>query len=67
MINEDNFIFPIRKKKDISFTDEEILFNEIFGSFRSKIENVFVKRFYNTKSTLKIGDIKTYNVQLKLA
>lgn len=73
MINEDNFIFPIRKKKNISFTDEEILFNEIFGSFRSKIENVFgkiqnkFKRFDNTKSTLKIGDIKTYNVQFKLA
>lgn len=43
MINEDNFLFPIRKKKDIRFTDEEILFNEIFGSFRSKIENVFGK------------------------
>jgi hypothetical protein len=72
-INSDNFIFPIRKQKNILLTETEKLFNDTFGSFRSSIENVFgklqnkFKRFDNTTTTLKIGDIKIYNLQFKLA
>ncbi|CAO3651487.1 unnamed protein product [Mucor hiemalis] len=72
-INSDNFIFPIRKQKNILLSESEKLFNDTFGSFRSSIENVFgklqnkFKRFDNTTTTLKIGDIKIYNLQFKLA
>ena len=45
----------------------------MFGSFRSSIENVFgelcntFKRFFNNNSTLKTGDIKYINLQLKIS
>ncbi|KAI7849443.1 hypothetical protein BDC45DRAFT_427087, partial [Circinella umbellata] len=67
-----NFMFPIRKNKNEELTDDEILYNETFGSFRSKIENYFgilgnkFKRFNNNERNCKITDIKTYNIQLKL-
>lgn len=72
-INSDDFIFPIRKQKNINLKDDEKQFNDTLGSFRSKIENVSgkiqskFKRFNNSESTLKIGDIKIYNLQFKMA
>ncbi|KAI8327746.1 hypothetical protein BC941DRAFT_363916 [Chlamydoabsidia padenii] len=52
-INEDNFIYPVRKQKNIELTQDEDLFNKHLGGYRSIIETI-------TK-------FKTYNLQLKLA
>ena len=71
-INISNFMFPIRKNKNEELTDNEVLYNETFGSFRSKVEGYFglisnkFKRFNNNERNCKITDIKTYNIQLKL-
>lgn len=62
-INNDNFIFPFRKKKGIKLSDNEIEFNNTFGSFRSIIENKFgrlgekFQRFDNSNKVLKIDNI----------
>ncbi|KAI7816178.1 hypothetical protein BC939DRAFT_388461, partial [Gamsiella multidivaricata] len=37
----ENFCYPIRKTRGIALTDEEKSYNDIFGSFRSKIEGHF--------------------------
>ncbi|KAI9488184.1 hypothetical protein BDB00DRAFT_744914, partial [Zychaea mexicana] len=72
-INRNNFMYLIRKEINIDLTDDEILYNETFGSFRSKIESCFgqlgnkFKRFNNNEKTTRITDIKVYNLQLKLA
>ncbi|KAI9488014.1 hypothetical protein BDB00DRAFT_734950, partial [Zychaea mexicana] len=43
-INLNNFMFPIRKSKNIDLNDNELLYNETFGSFRNlKIYNVQIK------------------------
>ncbi|KAI9497239.1 hypothetical protein BDB00DRAFT_751136, partial [Zychaea mexicana] len=71
-INLNNFMFPIRKSKNIEFTDKELLYNDTFGSFRSKIESCFgnlgnkFKRFNNNEGSIKVTDLKVYNLQLKL-
>ncbi|KAI9243761.1 hypothetical protein EDC94DRAFT_488879, partial [Helicostylum pulchrum] len=72
-INNSNFMFPIRKKINEDLTEDEILYNETFGSFRSKIEGCFghlrnkFKRYNNNEGSCKITDIKLYNIQLKLS
>ncbi|KAI8982956.1 hypothetical protein BDB01DRAFT_711026, partial [Pilobolus umbonatus] len=53
ILNDDNFIYPIRKEIGINLTKTELHFNDIFGGFRSGIENQFsvlgskFKRFNN--------------------
>ncbi|KAI8071097.1 uncharacterized protein B0P05DRAFT_619074 [Gilbertella persicaria] len=43
-INNSNFMFPIRKKINEDLTDDEILYNETFGSFRNiKLYNIQLK------------------------
>ena len=48
-------------------------FNDVFGSFRSKVENQFSEignkfnRFSNSYSIAKIDNIKFYNIQFRLA
>ena len=48
-------------------------FNDVFGSFRSKVENQFSEignkfnRFSNSNSIAKIDNIKFYNLQFRLA
>ncbi|KAG0041411.1 hypothetical protein BGZ90_009876, partial [Linnemannia elongata] len=37
----ENFCYPIRKMRGIALTEEEKAYNEIFGSFRSRIESYF--------------------------
>ncbi|ORE00703.1 hypothetical protein BCV72DRAFT_218642, partial [Rhizopus microsporus var. microsporus] len=72
-ININNFMFPIRKTKNIELNDKEKLYNETFGSFRSKIESCFgylgnkFKRFNNNEGSVKVTDLKIYNLQLKLS
>ncbi|KAL4206050.1 hypothetical protein AB4K20DRAFT_1811923 [Rhizopus microsporus] len=52
--NNHNFVFPIRKDNKIKLTEPEKHFNNVFGSFRSKIEN-------------QMDNIKFYNLQFKIA
>jgi hypothetical protein len=57
-------MFPIRKAENIDLKDEEILYSETLGSFRSKIESCFgllgnkVKRFNNNESSVKVTRYK---------
>jgi hypothetical protein len=72
-LNDNNFFYPIRKEPNEELNREEKHFNDVFGSFRSSIENIFgelgntFKRFSNNNSTLKTDDIKYINLQLKIA
>lgn len=71
-INEDNFIFPIKKQKNISLNNDEEIFNNQLGGYRSRIESYFsevsktFKRFDPHKN-IRVTKLKTYNLQLKLA
>lgn len=72
-LNDNNFFYPIRKEPNEELNIEEKHFNDVFGSFRSAIENVFgelgntFKRFSNNNATLKTDDYKYINLQLKVA
>lgn len=71
-LNEHNFVYPIRKDKNINLNDIELNYNNQFGSFRSKMEKTFsdigfiFKRLNNKKSFL-TTNINIYNIQLKIA
>lgn len=73
ILNDDNFVYPIRKEPGINLTNTEFHFNNVFGSFRSGIENQFsvlgskFKRFNNNTNATKIDNIKYYNLQLRAA
>ncbi|KAI8969476.1 hypothetical protein BDB01DRAFT_698579, partial [Pilobolus umbonatus] len=70
---DNNFFYPIRKEPELELNIQEKHFNDVFGSFRSIIENQFCelhnkfKRFSNNNSTLKTDDYKIVNLQLKVA
>jgi len=72
-LDDNNFFYPIRKEINEKLNEQEIYYNKVFGSFRSKIENQFqelfnkFKRFSNNNSTLKTDDIKYINLQIKVA
>ncbi|KAI9497686.1 hypothetical protein BDB00DRAFT_756317, partial [Zychaea mexicana] len=76
-ISTSNFMFPIRKNKNEELTDDEILYNETFGSFRSKIESYFgllgnkFKRLNNNERNLLLllniqKLVNIYNIPIKL-
>lgn len=71
-LNEYNFVYPIRKDKNINLDNIELDYNDQFGSFRSKMEKTFsdmgfiFKRLNNKKSFL-TTNINIYNIQLKIA
>lgn len=71
-LNNYNFIYPIRKEKNINLNSTEIEYNEQFGSFRSKIETVFsdisfnFKRL-NNKKPIRTTNKTTFNLQLRIA
>ncbi|GAA5816768.1 hypothetical protein MFLAVUS_010301 [Mucor flavus] len=73
ILNDDNFVYPIRKEVGINLTKTESHFNDVFGGFRSGIENQFsvlgskFKRFNNNTNATKIDNIKFYNLQFKVA
>lgn len=72
-LNNNNFIYPIRKEVNLDLSSDERHFNDVFGSFRSRIEAQFSDignkflRFSNSNSTAKIDNIKFYNLQFKTA
>jgi hypothetical protein len=73
IVNDDNFVYPVKKEPGINLTKTESLFNDVFGSFRSSIENQLsvlgskFKRFNNNNTNAtKIDNIKCYNLQFKV-
>lgn len=38
-LNDDNFVYPIRKEPNVKLATTEFHFNTAFGSFRSGIKN----------------------------
>jgi len=72
-ITEDNFVYPIRKEIKSQMTEVDKHFNNVFGSFRSKIENTLgsignkFKRFSNNSSVVRMDNYHFYNLQLKVA
>ncbi|KAG0247836.1 hypothetical protein BG011_000830 [Mortierella polycephala] len=68
----ENFCYPIRKMRGIALTAEEKVYNEIFGSFRSRIESYFGEmqstftKFSHTVVN-KVSEKETFEVQYKLA
>ncbi|KAG0369533.1 hypothetical protein BGZ54_009676 [Gamsiella multidivaricata] len=72
----ENFCYPIRKTRGIALTDEEKSYNDIFGSFRSKIEGHFGEmqstftKFSHTvvnATVNKVAEKDTFGLQYKLA
>ncbi|KAG9069588.1 hypothetical protein KI688_010492 [Linnemannia hyalina] len=67
----ENFCYPIRKMRGIALTEEEKPYNEIFGSFRSRIESYFGEmqstftKFSHTVVN-KVAEKETFGVQYKL-
>lgn len=71
-LNDFNFVYPIRKDKNINLDEVELNYNEQFGSFRSKMEKVFsdigfVFQRLNNKKSFLTSNINVYNIQLKIA
>ncbi|KAF9090091.1 hypothetical protein BGX29_011681 [Mortierella sp. GBA35] len=68
----ENFCYPVRKMRGIVLTAEETAYNDIFGSFRSRIEGYFGEmqstftKFSHTVVN-KVGEKETFGVQYKLA
>ncbi|CAO3618572.1 unnamed protein product [Mucor hiemalis] len=71
-LNDYNFVYPIRKEKNINLDENEVSYNNQFGSFRSTMEKTFsdlgliFKRLNNKRSFL-TTNINIYNIQLKIA
>ncbi|KAF9544602.1 hypothetical protein EC957_011817 [Mortierella hygrophila] len=68
----ENFCYPIRKMRGIALTEEEIAYNEIFGSFRSRIQDYFGEMqstFIKFSHTVvnKVAEKESFGVQYKLA
>lgn len=70
---DDNFLYPIRKELNKDLTKTEAHFNQVFGSFRSTIENQFsvigskFGRFNNNNKAIKMQNIKYYNLQFRVS
>ncbi|KAI7873436.1 hypothetical protein K492DRAFT_111394, partial [Lichtheimia hyalospora FSU 10163] len=67
-----NFVHPIRRTRNGDLSSDESKYNEVFGSFRSKIEAVFGElghlcNRFDGKSVIKVGDMDGFELQLKLA
>lgn len=70
-INLDSFCFPIRKERNVDFTENEKNFNKQFGSFRSDIESFFYKytnvfNRFNKNNVVRVTEKTLYNNQIKL-
>ncbi|KAF9896000.1 hypothetical protein BX616_008369, partial [Lobosporangium transversale] len=75
ILKSSNFSCPIRKCKGIALTDSESRYNDMFGSFRSRIESYFgemqttFNKFSNTvvnRVSEKSSEKSTFSLQFKL-
>jgi hypothetical protein len=67
-----SFVTPIRKSRGVNLSDEEVLYNQVFGGFRSAIESRFGEighlfRRFNGNSVIRVADESAFTLQLKLA
>ncbi|KAG0009619.1 hypothetical protein BGZ81_003285 [Podila clonocystis] len=66
-----NFCFPIRKSHGKDLAKDEANYNNIFGSFRSQMEDEFGKlgtifELHNNHKPVLVTKVDTYNLQLRL-
>jgi hypothetical protein len=71
-LNLGNFCHPVHKSKSIELSSDEVKYNKIFGSFRSKIKSMFgelgvVFERFNNQSVIRTCDNEIFNLQFKLA
>ncbi|KAF9177161.1 hypothetical protein BGZ51_008865 [Haplosporangium sp. Z 767] len=72
MLQYENFCYPIHKTHEIALTQEEKSSNDIFGSFRSRIESHFGEMqstftMFSHTVVNKAAEKETFGVQYKLA
>ena len=67
IINDNDFVYPVRKEPEINSSKTKSHFHGVLGSFKSGIENQFsalrsskFKRFNNNTNATMIDDIKYY-------
>ncbi|KAF9017114.1 hypothetical protein BGZ52_005333 [Haplosporangium bisporale] len=66
-----NFCFPIRKSRGKDLAQDEANYNNIFGSFRSQMEDEFgvlgaTFELHNNRKPVLVTKVETYNLQLCL-
>jgi hypothetical protein len=71
ILNIKNFVYPFRKPKNNKLNDNENKYNLIFGSFRSKIEDIFSDlgntfERLNNKKPIRTDNIDIFNLQFKM-
>lgn len=67
-----NFCCPIRKQRGVPLSGSEVLFNDMFGSFRSRIESTFgelVSTFhkFSNRAPVRVTTVDTFMLQFQLA
>jgi hypothetical protein len=67
-----NFMYPVRKQRNMELDDISKRFNDVFGSFRSMVEDAFsglssTFHRFNNRNPIRVSDLSTFTVQLKLA
>jgi hypothetical protein len=71
-LTKNNFLTPFRKDKNINLTESELKYNDIIGSFRSRVEGIFAdlgntfERF-NNKKPIRTDNLETSNLQFKIS
>lgn len=70
--SEQNFVHPVRKRRNKDLTEEESAYNSTFGSFRSQMESLFgdlgnIFEKHNNRKPVLVAKKETYNLQMKLA
>ena len=71
VLSSQNFCTPIRKLNNIDMSASDVMYNNIFGSFRSKVKTKFAElvnifqRFDSSKS-IRINNINIFELQLQL-
>jgi DDE superfamily endonuclease len=70
--SKQNFVHPVRKRRNKDLTEEESAYNSTFGSFRSQMESLFgdlgnIFEKHNNRKPVLVAKKETYNLQMKLA
>ena len=71
-LDRKNFILAIRKSKGVNFSNDEMLYNQMFGGFRSSIESCFAElghlfHRFNGKTVIRVPNEAMFTVQFKLS
>jgi hypothetical protein len=71
-LSRKNFILTIRKSRGVNLSNDEKIYNQMLGGFRSSIESRFAElghlfHRFNGKSVIRVPDEAIFTVQFKLA